>query len=169
MLDEATCADLLATQKIIIPATWVPRQNGAGLETGRKLECGFSGPHRMMHMLNMVIYFGIGKLERVSFHCQAKLRGRRETYHLYRLDLHQSGPHRNSVREGHPDSLRVFSPGSTHEHLGHLSVVPGRCDFATDPPPGCRDYDAAWHTVCARLNITNGGALPPLTKQGLLL
>lgn len=169
MLDEGTCAELLAAPKLIIPAIWVPRRNGAGLEIGRKLECGFSGPHRLMQVAHLVIYFGMGQLERVSFHCQAKVQGRRETHQLYRLDLHQSGPHRNLARDDHPDSLRIFPPGSTHEHLGHLSIEPGRCDFASEPPQDCRDYDAAWLIVCDRLNITNGRALPPITQQGLLL
>jgi hypothetical protein len=94
---------------------------------------------------------------------------------LYRLEVAPFRQHANKFY-GAPDiNGRYFPAGETHEHDFHDSLQPdgslrdNACEQARPVADTPQDFATALVRVCSRINIINGGDIPPPESQGALL
>lgn len=167
--DSELAHELFVVRKRLIPGHWNPQYDGTGRENRQKLVARFEADHVSIDRLRLDITLAPGGLDRVSFHLHITSPGIRATYHVYRLDIRQSGPHGNKLKPGHPLSGYQFPPGSSHEHHFQDSVEPGRCDFANHIPANVTTFDEAAAFLCARLSITNKADFPRSAGQDRLI
>jgi hypothetical protein len=93
---------------------------------------------------------------------------------LYRLEIAPIRKHTNKMYG--PDDIagRVFEAGETHEHDFHDSLTAtgelrtATCEQARPVLSPPHDFATALARVCSRINIVNGGDLPPPRAQGYL-
>jgi hypothetical protein len=161
--------ELFAIRKTLIPGTWVPTYDADGKETARKNECRFLADHSEIDRLRLVLTIRRGSLSNVTLHADLTQPNVRTTWHVFRLDVGQPSQHSNKVKEGHPLSGRLFPPGSTHEHHFSDSIVPGHCDFASQPTEKITNFDEAFRYFCAKMNVVGGEALPAPSGQAVLI
>lgn len=170
-------ADIIfkSSKRLLRPLTWGEKVGSRKNDTRTCLESRVE----IAGIVPRGVFFRIvshpGSLARVTFQLEVEKNGSRVKLVLYRFELSPARPHANKLY-GDDDINGVFiDAGIPHEHVvydslkadGELRTRPdeqGR--IVTNPPT---DFTTSLAHVCSRINVMNGGDIPPLKRQGALL
>jgi hypothetical protein len=164
-----------ASKRLLKPLRWDQLSGPKKVDTRTSLEARFE----IAGVVPRGVFFRIvahpGSLTRVTFQLEVDLNAVRFKPVLYRFELNPARAHTNKMY-GPEDVAGVFiDAGVPHEHMfydslkgdGELRARPDEQGRIVANPPS--DFATAFMYVCSRINIVNGGDVPPLRKQGILI
>lgn len=164
-----------SSKRLLRPLTWDERVGPRKNDTRTCLEARVEISGAVPRGVFFRIVSHPGSLARVTFQLEVEKDGSRSKPVLYRFELSPARPHSNKLY-GDDDINGVFiDAGVPHEHVfydslrsdGELRTRPDEQGRIVSNPP--EDFTTALAHVCSRINIINGGDIPPLKRQGALL
>jgi hypothetical protein len=164
IFNEELATALFGTRKTIAIGEW-GEDNGARLIT-----CSFDAMHAKINLLTMCIRASSGSHDKISYTLLLGRPGIRQRDRIYALDLNPTGPHANPLKNGDPDSGRLFRPGESHEH-DFRDRIDDRdpSKFARPLATSLSGFHDALDYFCDKTNIERPPELPPMPEQGMLL
>lgn len=164
-----------SAKRLLRPLMWDERSGARKNDTRTCLEARVEISGAVPRGVFFRIVSHPGSLVHVTFQLEVEKIGSRFKPALYRFELSPLRAHTNKLY-GNDDINGVFiDAGVPHEHVfydslkadGELRSRPDeQARIVTDPPT---DFTTSLEHVCSRINIINGGDIPPLKRQGALL
>lgn len=164
-----------SSKRLLRPLKWEERFGAGKNDTRTCLEARIEISGTVPRGVFFRVVSHPGSLARVTFQLEVDLSGSRFRPVLYRFELSPARPHTNKLYGDEDINGLYIDAGVPHEHVfydsrkadGELRKRPDEQGRIVTTPP--TDFTTSLVYVCSRINIINGGEVPPLTRQGALL